>query len=318
MFNHKTEYTNFLPLFTDLNLNSDTDLLWLMHHDQRTSLGELEQNPVWKNRKNIFLIDSETHLIKEQLEQDTRIHVWTPTVNNKQRNHSYLFWFDWMQEIENSLKCTQKLKTEKTKPFMFDALLGTKRRHKDIVANHVTVSNFAKKIFYRYVGNCRNSNGLYTIGADEELPNGDVIYNKVQRANGSLIVPYKIYNQCWYSLITETEGFFPIFYTEKSGRPLLAKRLFIVFAAQYHLKYLKEFGFKTFDGIIDEGYDNIPDIHKRYQQAWKQVEFLSEQDPAKIYKLAHPILEHNYNHFMQTNWKKEMYEKIQNVSHLSK
>lgn len=319
MSDYNTEYTNFLPLFTDLNLDPDTDMLWLMNHGQPTSLKKLEAKPIWKNRKNIFLVDSETHLIKnQQYQKDSRIHVWTPTATNMPRSYPWLFWFNWMQEIETSLECTKKLQTDNTKPFLFDALLGTKRHHKDILANHVNTSAFANKIFYRYVGNCNNSNGLYTIGADEELPNSDVIYNKTQRANGSLIVPYKIYNQCWYSLVTETEGDFPNFYSEKTGRPLLAKRLFIVFAAQYHLKRLKEFGFKTFDGIINEGYDNISNIQERYAQAWKQVEFLVKQDPVEIYKLAQPILEHNHNHFMQTNWKKEMHEKIQNISHLSK
>jgi len=307
-----------MPWFKDLNLNPDIDMLWLVHHDQRTSLSELQASPVWKSRKNIFLLDNEQVLHNEQWQDDSRIHVWSPVYTPMQRSNLWLFWFDWMQEIETHLNFMSKLASVDSKPFLFDALLGTSRQHKDIIDNFVTNSTLGSKIFYRYVGTCQNAGGLHTHGADEELPNGDVMYNKVQIANASVIVPYIIFNQCWYTLVAETSDLHPNFYTEKTGKPLLAKRLFVMFAGKHHLKNLKAFGFRTFDGIIDEGYDDIDDTETRYEQAWKQVEFLAKQDPLKIYKLAQPILEHNHRHFMQTNWKKEMHQTIQNISHSSK
>jgi len=158
----------------------------------------------------------------------------------------------------------------------------------------------------------------WLLATDDEIAGEPILYNNVQQANPGCVIPYRIYNQCLYSVVAETSGSRPNFYTEKTGKPLLSKRIFVMFAGQHHLRNLRGFGFKTFDGILDESYDDIKDLETRYQQAWKQVEFLMNQDPVEIYKQADPILEHNRNHLMSTNWKEEMHEKIQNISHSSK
>lgn len=314
------EYTNFLPLFDDLGLNSETDMLWLLHHNDRTNLEDLRQCSVWKQRQKIFLIDSEWCSLDDiSWQTDSRIHMWTPCVLDCKQSNLYLFWFNWMQEIETSLNCTQRLQALSKKEYYFDALLGTPRGHKNIVYNLIQNLSDKDKFLTSYTGNPYNNfKSKWIRGCDYEDNRGFVTYNNTQQTNASVVIPYKIYNQCWYSLVAETSGEQPNFYTEKTGKPLLSKRLFVMFAAQHHLKHLKEVGFCTFDGIIDESYDDEPDLHIRYNRAWEQVEFLLEQDPIEIYKLAEPILEHNRNHFMNTNWQKEMYEKIQNISQLSK
>lgn len=322
MVQYKTEYTNFLPLFKDLNLDPTYDMLYILHKDDpQLTINDFEKQPIWSNRKNIYLIDSETGLVAKDLawQNDTRVHTWTPTVTKLERAHTFHFWFDWMQEIEFHLGVFNNLETAKTKPYYFDALLGTPRNHKDIVLEYIKNSSIMEKFLISYNGNPISNPGcIWLPGSDYEDNESIVLYNNNQVTNSSCVIPYKIYNQCWYSLVAETDESQPNFYTEKTGKPLLSKRLFVIFAAQHHLKQLREFGFKTFDGIIDETYDNIENLEKRYQEAWKQIEFLMEQDPLKIYKQAEPILEHNRNHFIKTNWQKEMHEKIQNISQLSK
>ena len=85
------------------------------------------------------------------------------------------------------------------------------------------------------------------------------------------------------------------FVTEKTAKPLLSKRLFVVFSGPNHLRGLKNLGFKTFDNVIDESYDNIDDRTQRLQAAWKTVEYLSTVDPVKLYQEVWPIIEHNHN-----------------------
>lgn len=321
MSNTETEYTNFLPLFNDLKLDHRKDMLWLMHHGTRTTLPELKNKNVWKNRENIFLIDSENILLNKEHEwiDDARINIWTPCVSTCKRANLYHFWFNWMQEIEKSLNYIDKLKQCSSKKYFFDALLGTKRNHKDIIYSLLKDNPNKDKFLFNYSGNLlSNPNAHWILANEDEIPGQMITYNKVQKANASCVIHYLIYNQCWYSLVAETTGSQPNFFTEKTGKPLLSKRLFVIFAGYHHLSHLREFGFKTFNGIIDESYDNIKDQKTRYKQAWKQVEFLMKQDPIEIYKQAQSILEHNYKHFMETNWQNEMHQKIQNISHLSK
>ena len=106
-------------------------------------------------------------------------------------------------------------------------------------------------------------------------------------------VPWDIYKNSHYSIIAETNNN-STFLTEKTGKALFAKRLFVMFGAHNHLKALQEFGFQTFSGILDESYDNIEDDQQRWAQAFEQVLWLSKQNPIEIYQQAHDILEYNY------------------------
>jgi hypothetical protein len=117
----------------------------------------------------------------------------------------------------------------------------------------------------------------------------------------SCFLPYKIYNQTWYSVICET---WPdrIFYTEKLAKPLIGQRLFVLIGAQHMLKHLRNFGFKTFGTVIDESYDDIEENELRWQMAWNQIENLSNQDPKSIYEKIQSTVDHNYKLIMSQNW----------------
>ena len=62
---------------------------------------------------------------------------------------------------------------------------------------------------------------------------------------------------------------------------------------------MKTMGFKTFDSIIDESYDSEPDIVKRFELAFDQVQWLANQDYTEIIEKAGPILEHNHNRLLE-------------------
>ena len=82
----------------------------------------------------------------------------------------------------------------------------------------------------------------------------------------------------------------------------------MVFAGQYYLQNLRKLGFKTFDGVIDESYDLVPDMQQRMTDAWRQVESLCQQDPKSVYKKLQPILDHNYDVFTNTNWLQNIHD----------
>ena len=120
------------------------------------------------------------------------------------------------------------------------------------------------------------------------------------------LVPWKIYANTWYSIITETNNgdIHGVSLTEKIGRAFFAKRIFILFGAAGSLTLLKQLGFKTFDSVIDETYDTVQDHVLRWKMAFDQVEKLAELDPRKIYDQTEEIREHNFNrlreYYMET------------------
>ena len=78
------------------------------------------------------------------------------------------------------------------------------------------------------------------------------------------------------------------------------KQPFMLLGAPGNLQYLKQYGFKTFNGIIDETYDHITDPYLRMQAVAKQLAWycgLSKNKKAEIIKQCRPIVEHNFEHF---------------------
>ena len=109
----------------------------------------------------------------------------------------------------------------------------------------------------------------------------------------------KFYNETYFSIITETSYdqdslFFP---TEKVFKPIMHKHPFVIIGTPHYLKKLRELGYRTFDGIIDESYDDIVDDNKRMQALINEVKRLcnlSDSELLDFRNKALEIVEHNY------------------------
>ena len=62
-----------------------------------------------------------------------------------------------------------------------------------------------------------------------------------------------------------------LFISEKIVKPILAFQPFIVLGPYGYLKELKKLGFKTFDSIWDERYDDEVNYEKRYDKVLKLI-----------------------------------------------
>lgn len=103
------------------------------------------------------------------------------------------------------------------------------------------------------------------------------------------------------NIVTETtfEGN-ELFISEKIVKPLVGFQPFIVLGPQYYLKELRKLGFKTFDSIWDESYDNEEDFKKRYEKVLKLILKINENDVNEVnemYKSVKDICIYNHNHF---------------------
>jgi hypothetical protein len=88
--------------------------------------------------------------------------------------------------------------------------------------------------------------------------------------------------------------FFP---TEKTIRPMLLKKPFIVFTSKNYLDYLRQMGFETFYRFWDESYDGY-ETKDRYHKILNLIDTLaakSKSELVDIYNDMKPILDHNYN-----------------------
>jgi hypothetical protein len=86
-----------------------------------------------------------------------------------------------------------------------------------------------------------------------------------------------------------------IFFSEKTFKPIKYFQPFVLIGAAGSLKKLKEFGYKTFENYIDEGYDNIIDNQERIEYAVKSaINFMMQDNLQIILKGMYHILKHNH------------------------
>lgn len=98
------------------------------------------------------------------------------------------------------------------------------------------------------------------------------------------------------------------FLTEKTIRPMLLKKPFIVFGPKDHLLYLRQMGFRTFADFWDESYDGFSG-EDRYQQILKLIDQLSVSSYDQLESMYWDMtysLDHNYNLLMSQSYNKSI------------
>lgn len=266
-----------------------------------------------KNTKKLLVYIAEpTHqgLVSFLESQDLDIHFFADAVLNKEiKNFSTVIsWFVepvnyytsdlWAKNLLSRLSNNRA-----NRPFKFDCLLGCERPHRDRIFDFVCSHQHRDQFIITYY---RNYNNIQTHGV-WDVP-GTIVDEHDLEIEGRLvnrysILPVDIYNQSYYSIITETSVCREHNqYTEKVAKPIIAKRPFVVFSGPHYLRGLQQLGFKTFNKIIDESYDNETSESTRFSKALDQVNYLLHQNPEKTLAEIDDVLEYNYQHFISTDW----------------
>lgn len=236
--------------------------------------------------------------------------------------HYYFFWsttdfYHTHSEFLNQLVISHN------KPKKFDILLGRKKKHRTMIFDQIDHEQNVVTYFDQVYDEDLRSKSTQSFLWPEEIlakPNkeicwtGDEVIVNDTIVSLSQLVPINVYNSTYYSLIAETqcENSFS-FFTEKIIKPLMAQRLFIVSSGQFYLKNLKKLGFKTFDNVIDESYDNEPDMAVRTKMIVDQVNLLSKLDPTQVYMKIKDRVDYNKELILGTKWLDLMVYDLKNV-----
>jgi hypothetical protein len=101
--------------------------------------------------------------------------------------------------------------------------------------------------------------------------------------------------------------------TEKTLRPIACGRPFILMATQGSLQYLREYGFRTFDGLIDETYDTVADPKKRLQaviQEMARISALDTQEKYNLWNKLYEIADFNKQLFFSQQWQQSVHQEF--------
>ena len=125
------------------------------------------------------------------------------------------------------------------------------------------------------------------------------------------IVPKELMSNSWLNVINETHEDDTIFFTEKSWKPILNLQLFLYYGTgnpQAYYENLRSYGFKLYDEIINYSNDPKDEILKFCNTPLDHIAVDIEKVKYKmIYNQQLAI-----NHDWQTEYHKEIYERISN------
>ena len=128
---------------------------------------------------------------------------------------------------------------------------------------------------------------------------GQLIIGEVRQDGGGRIAksPFKDlkldeYDDSWFSVVTETEmRDRPSRITEKPFKPLANFHPLIVLGNPGSLRMIREFGYRTFDGAIDESYDEEPDPRRRFDMAYAEFVRLCRMDADELVRFEASLAE---------------------------
>lgn len=219
---------------------------------------------------------------------------------DRARVHQSQFWFYSTARHNND----QYVYSSPMKPNYFDILLGRRKPHRDLIYNYVDkVSNIV-----RYFDPDRGFDPDNFIWEPQvEVQPVDWTAEEVNRSGTrmslSQVLPISVYQTTCYTLLAETNTDNDYsFFTEKTAKPIIARRPFLVSAGQYHLRNLRSMGFKTFDSVVDESYDIEPDMEIRTRMMLEQYDKLMKSDKDYVLSKTKPIVDHNRQLMLSTDW----------------
>ena len=220
-----------------------------------------------------------------------RDHLWpVPYVYN---NYHFV-----RTHMANSNK---KILQPETRLFFADVLFGNEKPHRRLFFDLMRKNNMLEgniiNLFHHYKSKFLESVTDDTQREMDAIQEGQGYLNTTTFLGNNFVsqhISKPIMENSWISVVSETLPDNDCFFvTEKTAKPLMAGRPFIMLGGANYLKQLRQLGFKTFAPVIDESYDDIPDLQTRVIKAFDSLHALSKKDPKEITQKLWPVLKHN-------------------------
>lgn len=181
------------------------------------------------------------------------------------------------------------VKNNAAKDFMITTVKKHNRPHRDILwQNLIRLPGLLQR------GHCKYGSNEEWIGQKPPL--------EIKWKSGYLSLD--LYQSSWLELVPETLCDNGHFITEKTVKPMVAKTPFLIMSTCGYLAYLRSFGFKTFDSVIDESYDKEPNLDRRASMIVDQLAQITAKGAENFYYKCRDIVEHNHKVLMEISGKK--------------
>ena len=224
-------------------------------------------------------------------------------------------YYRYLHVIENKYVKSHNLNQRKKK---FTCLIRADKLWRKIYASYIYQMNMTQHGFFSYTGYKYETShkGLDDVslwqGYDDTLQQ-DILSFEMQMPfycdkltdkehNNHKLIHQEYFNQAYFNYVVETHfDNDTIFLTEKTFKPILNLQPFVIIGNPGSLALLKDLGYKTFDTVIKEEYDNIINHKDRMSQILKisfDLTNLSHKHHMRIQQIISQALQHNQKLFL--------------------
>ncbi len=282
---HNNDFKKYDRLFALIDHRLDNNRLW----DNKEYWEEFTRRVSFLKDKGFYFIVAQPWESVENLEKyqyykpllhDTKYCTWSGSISwfwflmhRKHQNKKYNF--DHSNKKYDFLYLNKQSRTHRKK--LFDVL------QKESLLDGSLISFLASP---------------YNIKLDRsyELPWVDASNYPRYGSDQDIYEPQ--FNDCAFNLVSETnDNNHDVFITEKLWKPIIAQQIFVVHGNFGYLKKLREIGFRTFDSVFDESYDQEPEPDKKIEKIVSLCRHLRTVNKSKIYQETEAIRLHNFNRF---------------------
>jgi len=224
-------------------------------------------------------------------------HVWDPWINPKIHDTEYLRvirsngWFCIANEcLWYKALGYHRYKARDINNKTFLMLMNYRRLHRDQI--WTAIQPHLSNALYSYQDR--------SVTIQEDIPREEGPWQRYLNKDW--------YDQTKYSLVVETNV--TVCHSEKILKPCAYRHPFITWAPAGYLKWLRSWGFETFDNCIDESYDLEEDDDKRLAMIINEVARLNATPNDYFLDTeTQRRLDTNYNRFYNSEWALEQFEK---------
>ena len=120
--------------------------------------------------------------------------------------------------------------------------------------------------------------------------------------NNNAITVNQFFTDAWMHIVVEThwdaDQSNGAFLTEKTFKPIKHGQPFFIAGCAGSLQTLRDLGYRTFDSVLDNNYDNIQDNTQRWRALRRSIEQVQDRLP-QVFEQCRPDIEHNQQLFLE-------------------
>ena len=237
---------------------------------------------------------------------------------------------DWYRGYDRTFLITPPNKRRITKTFIApNRIVAGERQHRLEVLYHI----FRNELIDNHIS-CPETCPAENISIYDAIKPLISKYPDIQQVFAQQTLPINFANEtdhpmhsCWLSLFDESAE--SLLYlvtetvatgrrhhiTEKTFKPIALGMPFVIVGTQGSLEYLRSYGFRTFEGIWDESYDQAEDDVRieRIASLLRSLDELPPEGKQDLFEAAQEVIEHNWNHFYGGGFEAVLWDELKEM-----